>query len=102
MATSAFAALTVFSVSARLGLELMKRAPKFSFFTPRVAYFKGGFDPSMTRIEAARILGIRQTAANIKITQAHRRLMLANHPDAGGSHYMATKINEAKEMLLKR
>lgn len=37
-----------------------------------------------------------------KIKEAHRRVMVANHPDAGGSHYLASKVNEAKDVLRGR
>ncbi|KAL2906594.1 Mitochondrial import inner membrane translocase subunit TIM14-2 [Bienertia sinuspersici] len=56
----------------------------------------------MTRREAALILGIREREAAEKIKEAHRRVMIANHPDAGGSHYLASKINEAKDKLIDK
>jgi len=64
------------------------------------AFYKGGFQREMTRREAALILGIREHAKEEAVKDAHRKIMIANHPDAGGSSYLATKINEAKTMLL--
>ncbi|XP_004494836.1 mitochondrial import inner membrane translocase subunit TIM14-3-like [Cicer arietinum] len=63
-------------------------------------FYEGGFQATMTRREAALILGVRPHTPTDKIKEAHRRVMVANHPDAGGSHYLASKINEAKDMLL--
>jgi DnaJ family protein C protein 19 len=37
----------------------------------------------MTRREAALILGLRESAAEERIKEAHRRIMIANHPDSG-------------------
>lgn len=118
---------------------------------------QGGFQSEMTRREAAQILGVRESAAEVslpvhvtknhvlgrrdralqntcaascahasshvhqlwcqtlcrqchskmlvpwpqeRVKDAHRRLMVANHPDAGGSSFIAAKVNEAKDMLL--
>lgn len=58
---------------------------------------QGGFLPEMTKREAALILGLRESAAEEKIKDAHKRIMLANHPDAGGSSYIAAKVGILQE-----
>ncbi|KAG2495804.1 hypothetical protein HYH03_006046 [Edaphochlamys debaryana] len=63
-------------------------------------YYKGGFLPEMTKREASLILGVRESAGEERIKDAHRRIMVANHPDSGGSSYVAAKVNEAKDVLL--
>ncbi|GMH10094.1 hypothetical protein Nepgr_011935 [Nepenthes gracilis] len=68
---------------------------------PRIRrFYDGGFQQTMTRREAALILGVRESAVEEKIKEAHRKVMVANHPDAGGSHYLASKVNEAKDLML--
>jgi hypothetical protein len=57
---------------------------------------------AMSREEALKILGLQEGAREDQIRSAHRRLMTQNHPDRGGSDYIATKINQAKDVLLGR
>lgn len=66
-------------------------------------FLKGGFDAKMNLKEAFAILNLNQSnLSKKKVKDVHRKIMLANHPDKGGSPYLATKINEAKDFLEKR
>lgn len=59
-----------------------------------------GFEANMSRREASQILGIRESATKAQIKDAHRKIMLLNHPDRGGSPFIATKINQASEVMM--
>jgi hypothetical protein len=54
----------------------------------------------MTRAEAYDVLGLAPGASKEQILAEYRRLMKKVHPDQGGTTYLATRLNQAKDVLL--
>jgi DnaJ-domain-containing protein 1 len=86
-----------------------------AYLDRRAPAWRDGFEPdpddglgaapasgSMTEEEAYEVLGLAAGASEAEIRQAHRRLMKRVHPDTGGSVFLAARINEAKDVLLRR
>jgi predicted membrane protein len=70
-------------------------------------YFKGSYArnkpakiAAMSRKEALEILGLEEGVNTADIKAAYHKLMATNHPDHGGSAFIASQINQAKSVLL--
>jgi len=56
----------------------------------------------MSRAEALEILGLKDPVSDADVREAWVRLMRGVHPDSGGSDWLASRINQAKDVLLGR
>lgn len=65
---------------------------------------KGALQPSgsISPHDAAKLLGVAPDADANAILEAHKRLIAKVHPDAGGSADLAARVNQARDVLLKR
>ncbi len=61
--------------------------------------FGGSGDPSLE--EAKLILGLEGHPDKQEVIKAHRSLIQKLHPDRGGNDYLASRVNLAKDILLK-
>lgn len=106
------------AITGRVGLAFLAAAGAWALLTgttpPWMRFPRGGGDAggsresppgrrgAMSRGEALKALGLEEGATEEDIRAAHRRLILQIHPDKGGTSYLAAKINEAKDVLLRR
>ncbi len=59
-------------------------------------------EAAMSAETAAQILGVSLQAPESEIRSAHRALAQKLHPDRGGNDYLTRKINQARDILIKR
>jgi hypothetical protein len=54
----------------------------------------------MSREEAYAVLGLKPGCDAATVRDAHKRLMRMAHPDNGGSDWLASRLNQARDILL--
>ncbi len=63
---------------------------------------RGARSGAMSEEEACQLLGLPKGASREEVARAHRSVMKKAHPDHGGSTDLAARVNEAKDVLMRR
>jgi len=85
----------------KIGQQKATKMGSFTNVNINQRKFIGPFQPRMSQEEALLILGLKPGCSKEQIKEAHRKIMRANHPDVGGSAFLASKINEARDVLMQ-
>ena len=107
---AAATALLIFAIAGRYGLAAPAGALALwgmrAYLLARQIRASGHQAPaqqggkSMARAEALDILGLQEGATADEIEAAYKTLIVKNHPDQGGTDWLAARLNEARDILL--
>lgn len=79
------------------------RAARNESADPRSRRAQAGARPGiMSEDEAYEVLGLQKGATRDDVMRSHRSLIKKLHPDHGGSTDLAARVNEAKDVLMRR
>ena len=107
---AAATALLIFAIAGRYGLAAPAGALALwgmrAYLLARQIRASGVQAPAqqggkpMGRAEALDILGLQEGARAEEIEAAYKALIVKNHPDQGGTDWLAARLNEARDILL--
>ena len=107
---AAATALLIFAIAGRYGLAAPAGALALwgmrAYLLARQIRASGAQAPAqkggkpMGRAEALDILGLQEGANAEEIEAAYKALIVKNHPDQGGTDWLAARLNEARDILL--
>ena len=93
------------ALTGRIGIVAAGALGLIILFAPQMRAYFAKRSPKylprdMTQEEAAQILGVSEDASESEIQEAYHKLIAKNHPDHGGSKYIAQQLNQARDVLV--
>ncbi|GET89041.1 hypothetical protein, conserved [Leishmania tarentolae] len=96
-------------IAQRVSASAPNASPRFLKSAKPYHKFEHGFQSPMTEYEAYMLLGFKENEAGAifrrpapeEVKKRYRGMMKDFHSDVSGTPYIATKLNEAKDILIK-